>query len=111
MRRMLEKRGHAVTTVENGEQVLETLPTAHFDVILMDIQMPVMDGMETARAIRAGKAGEDKSRIPIVAATAYAMVGDGEKFIDAGMDDYVVKPIEMQKLEQALARVCPGDVP
>jgi PAS domain S-box-containing protein len=111
MRRMLEKRGHAVTTVENGEQVLETLPTAHFDVILMDIQMPVLDGMETARAIRAGKAGEDRARIPIVAVTAYAMVGDGEKFIDAGMDDYVVKPIEMQKLEQALARVCPGEVP
>ncbi|OIQ50632.1 Sensory/regulatory protein RpfC [Pseudodesulfovibrio hydrargyri] len=108
MRRMLEKNGHSVVAVENGEQVLKTLPTASFDVILMDIQMPVLDGVEAARAIRAGKAGEGAARIPIVAVTAYAMVGDREKFLDAGMDGYVVKPIEMAKLEQALAQVCPG---
>ncbi|XXJ18594.1 PAS domain S-box protein [Desulfovibrio caledoniensis] len=110
MKRILEKCGHSVVAVENGEQVLKVLPTAHFDVILMDIQMPVMDGVETARAIRAGEAGEEAARIPIVAVTAYAMVGDREKFIDAGMDGYVVKPIEREKLEQALARVCPGSV-
>lgn len=110
MKRMLEKSGHSVVTVENGEQVLKTLPTAPFDVILMDIQMPLMDGVETSRAIRAGKAGEDQARIPIVAVTAYAMIGDREKFLEAGMDSYVVKPIEMKKLEQALAQVCPGSV-
>ncbi|HKI80082.1 MAG TPA: ATP-binding protein, partial [Pseudodesulfovibrio sp.] len=110
MKRMLEKSGHSVVTVENGEQVLKTLPTAPFDVILMDIQMPLMDGVETSRAIRAGKAGEDQARIPIVAVTAYAMIGDREKFLDAGMDSYVVKPIEMEKLEQALAQVCPRSV-
>ncbi|WP_319581681.1 PAS domain S-box protein [uncultured Pseudodesulfovibrio sp.] len=110
MRRILEKRGHSVVTVENGEQVLETLPSDRFDVILMDIQMPVMDGVETSRAIRAGKAGEDVARIPIVAVTAYAMVGDREKFLEAGMDSYVVKPIELEKLEQALAQACPGSV-
>ena len=110
MKRILEKCGHSVVSVENGEEVLKVLPTAHFDVILMDIQMPVMDGVETARAIRAGEAGEEVVRIPIVAVTAYAMVGDREKFIEAGMDSYVVKPIEMEKLEQALAQVCPGSV-
>ena len=110
MKRILEKCGHSVVTVENGREVLKVLPTGHFDVILMDIQMPVMDGVETARSIRAGEAGEEVARIPIVAVTAYAMVGDREKFIEAGMDSYVVKPIEMEKLEQALAQVCPGSV-
>ncbi|WP_338669478.1 PAS domain-containing hybrid sensor histidine kinase/response regulator [Pseudodesulfovibrio methanolicus] len=109
MRRILEKCGHSVVTVENGEQVLKALRTTPFDVILMDIQMPVMDGVETARAIRAGEAGEAVVKIPIVAVTAYAMVGDREKFFAAGMDRYVVKPIEMAKLEQALAEVCPED--
>jgi len=70
--------------------------------------MPVMDGVETARAIRAGEGGEAVAEIPIVAVTAYAMVGDREKFLAAGMDRYVIKPIEMAKLEQALAEVCPG---
>jgi PAS domain S-box-containing protein len=110
MKRMLEKGGHTVVAVENGEQVIETLRKTPFDVILMDIQMPVMDGVETARAIRAGQAGADRARTPIVAVTAYAMVGDREKFLEAGMDSYVVKPIEMAKLEQALAEVCPGSV-
>ncbi|MEZ7198104.1 PAS domain S-box protein [Pseudodesulfovibrio karagichevae] len=108
MQRILEKCGHSVVAVENGAQVLKALRTASFDVILMDIQMPVMDGVETARAIRAGEAGEDVVGIPIVAVTAYAMVGDREKFLAAGMDRYVVKPIEVAKLEQALADVCPG---
>ncbi|EGB16101.1 PAS/PAC sensor hybrid histidine kinase [Pseudodesulfovibrio mercurii] len=111
MKRLLEKGGHTVVAVENGAEVLETLRTASFDVILMDIQMPVMDGVETARAIRAGRVGADLTDIPIVAVTAYAMVGDREKFLKAGMDGYVVKPIEMEKLEQALAEVCPESAP
>jgi PAS domain S-box-containing protein len=108
MKRILEKYGHSVVAVENGEQVLKALRAAPFDVILMDIQMPVMDGVETARAIRSGQAGADRADTPIVAVTAYAMVGDREKFLAADMDGYVVKPIEMAKLEQALADVCPG---
>lgn len=110
MRRVLEKGGHRVVVVENGAQVLETLRSASFDVILMDIQMPVLDGVETARAIRAGKAGADRADIPLVAVTAYAMVGDREKFVEAGMDGYVVKPVEVEKLEQALAEACPWSV-
>jgi CheY-like chemotaxis protein len=108
MKRILEKAGHTVVAVENGGQALETLRNGVFDVVLMDIQMPVMDGVEAARAIRDGRAGKDRAAIPIVAVTAYAMVGDREKFLKAGMDGYVVKPIEVKKLEQVLAEVCPG---
>jgi PAS domain S-box-containing protein len=110
IKRILEKSGHTVTGVENGEQVLDALRGAAFDVILMDIQMPVMDGVETALAIRAGLAGEEWTDIPIVAVTAYAMVGDREKFLAAGMDGYVVKPIEVEKLEQALEVALSGEV-
>ncbi|WFS63161.1 PAS domain S-box protein [Pseudodesulfovibrio thermohalotolerans] len=111
IKRILEKSGHTVTGVENGEQVLDALRGAAFDVILMDIQMPVMDGVETALAIRAGLAGEEWTDIPIVAVTAYAMVGDREKFLAAGMDGYVVKPVEVGKLEQALEIALSGGAP
>ncbi|WP_272701371.1 PAS domain-containing hybrid sensor histidine kinase/response regulator [Desulfovibrio sp. Fe33] len=109
IKRILEKAGHTVTGVENGEQVLAALRGAAFDVILMDIQMPVMDGVETSLAIRAGMAGEERADIPIVAVTAYAMVGDREKFLAAGMDGYVVKPVERRKLLEALEIALSGD--
>ncbi|MGE4193605.1 MAG: PAS domain S-box protein [Pseudodesulfovibrio sp.] len=108
MQRVLEKEGHKVVSVENGRELLETLRAGTFDVVLMDIQMPVMDGVETSLAIRAGRAGKENVSIPIVAVTAYAMVGDREKFLEAGMDGYLVKPIEVDKLQRILAGVRRG---
>ena len=107
-RRLLEKAGHSVTVVENGEEALEAVRRKRFDVILMDIQMPVMDGVSATRAIRAGVAGEEARTMPIAAVTAYAMVGDREKFLEAGMDGYVVKPIELEKLQEFLDSVPRG---
>ena len=67
--------------------------------------MPVMDGVTTTRAIRDGQAGDDKKSVPIIALTAYAMVGDMERFLASGMDGYVPKPVEMEALNQAFAEV------
>ena len=78
-----------------------------FDVILMDIQMPGMDGISATRAIRSDKTFGDKSLIPIVALTAHAMKGDREKFLAAGMSDYVAKPVEFAELVSVLSRLVP----
>ncbi len=103
--KQMEKMGFEVTPVENGRQVLEVLHKESFDLILMDVQMPVIDGVEATRMIRAGEAGEKNNDIPIVAMTAYAMEGDREKFLAAGMDDYLAKPVDMDELKQAIKRV------
>jgi PAS domain S-box-containing protein len=102
VRRLLEKIGHGVTVVENGRRAVEAVGRESFDVVLMDVQMPVMDGVDAARAIRAGEAGEAATTTPIIALTAYAMSGDREKFLDAGMDDYLAKPVEKQALAAML---------
>jgi len=94
---MLEKLGHQPTLVDNGEEALEILEDRNFDCILMDIQMPHMDGIETAKAIRQ-KPGENCRNIPIIALTAHAMIGDKERFLDAGMNDYLTKPVEIEDL-------------
>ena len=75
-----------------------------FEVILMDVQMPVMGGVETTKAIRKGAAGFDNCSIPIIAMTAHAMEGDRETFLSAGMNDYVSKPVEMKQLQIFLKR-------
>jgi PAS domain S-box-containing protein len=100
--KLLEKVGHSVTLAENGQQVIEILAVQDFDVILMDIQMPIMNGVETTKAIRQSSTVRDKKDIFIVAMTAYAMAGDREKFLDAGMNDYIAKPIQIEKLNKAL---------
>jgi signal transduction histidine kinase/ActR/RegA family two-component response regulator len=104
-KRMLEKAGHSVATATDGRQAFELLTKQDFDLILMDIQMPAMDGVETTKAIRGASRLGAKSRIPIVAMTAYAMTGDKEKFLAAGMDDYVAKPVDQGALLEAIARV------
>ena len=105
MTRLLKKKGHRVRAVRSGEEALAWLGREDFDVVLMDIQMPGMDGLEATRAIRNGLAGKDRKDIPIIALTAYAMPGDRERFLDGGMDDYLPKPVEMDALADVLARV------
>jgi CheY-like chemotaxis protein len=111
MQRLLEKNECEVGVAENGERALEKLRDRHFDAVLMDVQMPVMDGVEATRAIREGGAGEDRSGIPIIALTAYAMSGDREKFLDSGMNGYLAKPVEETDLRVELERVVNGVEP
>jgi CheY-like chemotaxis protein len=150
--KLLEKAGHAVTLAEDGQQALELFQTQDFDAILMDVQMPVMNGVEATKRIRSQESkvrsqeGERERtadgggavgaknlspdgvapdatqpgttttptvdreplnrepRIPIIALTAHAMVGDREKFLEAGMDDYLAKPVRMEDLESVLEK-------
>jgi len=93
---MLESQGHEVTVVNNGNTAVERFKTGDFDLILMDVQMPDMDGLEATRIIR--EIEKENSRIPIIAMTAHAMRGDREKCLRAGMDDYLSKPIQAEVL-------------
>ncbi|MEO5349032.1 MAG: response regulator [Magnetococcus sp. YQC-3] len=106
----LKQRGHRVTVAEDGLQVLECYAREPFDVILMDLQMPNMDGMEATRIIRGREAGpEGGRRTPIIALTAHSMASDRRQCLEAGMDDYISKPIDFDHLYQALARLFPTD--
>ncbi len=96
-RRMLEKNGCVVTIAVNGREAVAAWEREPFDLVLMDVQMPVMGGFEATAAIRAGDATRG-THTPIVAMTAHAMKGDRERCIEAGMDDYVSKPIEVATL-------------
>ncbi len=100
--KMLNKIGLQTKCAKDGQTVLRMLAVEHFDLILMDIQMPNMNGVETTRAIRCGASGESKKNIPIIAMTAYAMQEEKFEFINAGMDAYIAKPIEMQELKQVI---------
>ncbi len=104
IKRMLEKAGCSVSCVENGSQALDILRETDFDCIFMDIRMPVMDGVEATRIIRSSPEFADKASIPIVALTAYAMRQDKEKFLAAGMDGYLSKPIEIEALLDVLVQ-------
>jgi two-component system sensor histidine kinase/response regulator len=101
--RILEQRGHKVTVANNGREALEALDKAEFDVVLMDVQMPEMDGFQATAALRA-RERETKRHLPVVAMTAHAMAGDREKCLMAGMDDYVAKPLKPVDLFQTLER-------
>ena len=89
---LLRNAGHHVDLVENGEQAVEAVRTGTYDVVLMDVQMPILDGMQATRLIRALPAPAD--RVPIIALTAHAMSGAREEYIAAGMDDYLSKPLD-----------------
>ncbi|MCC6392226.1 MAG: response regulator [Bryobacterales bacterium] len=102
-RRFLEKLGCEVELASNGEEALHLTGNRSFDIIFMDCHMPVLDGFEAARAIRQKEANSGR-RTPIVAMTAGAMEGDREACLDAGMDDYLAKPVHFDKLQQALER-------
>ncbi|WP_243311298.1 chemotaxis protein CheB [Fundidesulfovibrio agrisoli] len=102
--RVLEMAGHRPAVASNGEEVLEALGKAHFDLVLMDIQMPVLDGIKTTELIR--KHPDPAVRdIPIIALTAYSMVGDRERILATGVDDYLAKPVELADLAKAISRV------
>ena len=101
--RLLERMGYRADVAGNGLEVLEALQRQHYDVILMDVQMPEMDGLETTRAIHSD--GATKHHPRIVAMTANAMQGDREECLAAGMDDYITKPIQVKVLHAVLERV------
>jgi CheY-like chemotaxis protein len=112
---MLGKLGSEVTEAQDGQAALECLERASFDLVLMDVQMPNMDGFQATAAIRANP---QWAEMPVIAMTAHAMKGDRERCLQAGMDDYIAKPIRLEDLRVALdkwvgathcAQVRPGD--
>jgi PAS domain S-box-containing protein len=102
--RLLEKRGHTVVTATNGREAVEAFQKEKFDLILMDIQMPEMDGVEAAAAIREIESASGES-VPIIALTAHALTGDRERCLEGGMDGYTTKPIRAEALYQEMDAV------
>jgi two-component system sensor histidine kinase/response regulator len=102
--RMLEKLGHSVVIARDGREALAQLDKQSFDLVLMDVQMPEMDGFEATRIIREGERN-GVAHLPIIALTAHAMSGDRQLCLAAGMDDYIPKPIDSQQLKQTITRV------
>jgi CheY-like chemotaxis protein len=102
--RMLKKMGHSTTVAGNGKEVLLLLPLHRFDLVLMDVQMPEMDGLTVTRKIRESER-ETEHHVPIIAMTAHAMKGDRERCIEAGMDGYVSKPISSKEVAEAIAAI------
>jgi CheY-like chemotaxis protein len=103
---MLDKCGYRSDVVTNGEEALAALAEADYVAVLMDCQMPGMDGYEATRLIRRGEDGE--RHIPIIAVTAHSLAGDREKCLAAGMDEYVSKPLRAGALRAALERSIQG---
>jgi len=100
---LLRKRRHEVTVADDGRQALDLIRSLQFDVVLMDVQMPEMDGFEATRLIREMET-QSTRRLPIIAVTAHTMEEDRQRCLDAGMDDYVRKPIDPVQLEAAIER-------
>ncbi|MGH9774363.1 MAG: response regulator [Candidatus Acidiferrales bacterium] len=108
--RILEKNGFLVVPVENGRKALDAARQGGFNLALMDVQMPEMDGLEASRKIREWEQGSGR-HLPIIAMTAHAMLGDREACLAAGMDGYVSKPVSSEKLLAEIARYLPPSVP
>ena len=100
----LKKWGYTVEVAENGRKAVEAAAAGAFDLVLMDVQMPEMDGLEATQSIRAQEAAQG-TRVPIIALTAHAMKGDRERFLEVGMDGYVSKPIRTDELQAAIDAV------
>jgi two-component system sensor histidine kinase/response regulator len=101
---LLEKRGHTAVVVESGRDALELLKAEKFDLLLMDVQMPDMDGFEATAEIRRQERASG-GHLPVVAMTAHAMVGDQERCLNAGMDGYVSKPLRKDDFFAAIDTV------
>ncbi len=108
---ILGQLGLRTDVAGNGVEALEALARIPYDLVLMDAQMPVMDGLEATRAIRAGEGGVLRAQVPIVAMTAHALEGDRERFLAAGMNDYVAKPVRRAELLAALQRQLAAPAP
>ena len=104
--RLLEKQGHTSMIANNGREAVEAWETEAFDAVLMDMQMPVMDGLEATREIRA-KEQQLGKHVTIIAMTANAMIGDRERCLEAGMDEYIPKPVDVMKLVEVLEKINP----
>ena len=103
--RILEKKlGYTADVVNNGKEAIESLERLDYNLVLMDCQMPEVDGYEATRIIRNENSSVRNHNIPIIAMTANAMNGDREKCLDTGMNDYVTKPVSMQVLADAIKR-------
>ena len=101
---LLERWGQRVTLAENGREAIEAIGRGHFDIVLMDMMMPVMDGLEATRRIRASATENGLPHLPIIAMTANAMQGDREACLEAGMDDYIAKPVRGHDLRRVLRK-------
>jgi CheY-like chemotaxis protein len=108
--RMLGKHGHSVTIADNGSKALIFWEENEFDVVLMDVQMPVMDGLECATAIRLREQHRG-GHTPIVALTSHALEQHEQRFLTAGIDDYLAKPVRAQDLDAAIARALTAQGP
>jgi CheY-like chemotaxis protein len=104
MRLLLEKMGYAVTVAGNGQSALAELAWQQFDAVIMDCQMPVLDGYETTRRIRSGREAGINPRVTIIALTANAMAGERQKCLSAGMDDFLTKPVKINALRAVFLR-------
>ncbi|HOP62644.1 MAG TPA: ATP-binding protein [Spirochaetota bacterium] len=103
--RLLEKKNHIITDASNGFEAIEQLNRSDFDLILMDIQMPEMNGLDAIREIRKKERFGKKSDVKVIALTAYAMAGDREKFLEEGFNEYITKPVDIEKLNSAILRL------
>jgi CheY-like chemotaxis protein len=102
---MLGSLGHTTRVAENGARALEALEQEAFDLVLMDVRMPGLDGLETTRLIRGREDLGAMQRVPIVAVTAHALPGDRERFLAAGMNEYLPKPVRLAELAAVLERL------
>lgn len=102
---MLTSLGMSVTHAVNGIEVIEKLKQGDYDLVLMDIQMPEMDGIEAFKIIRDPNSEVRRHDIPVVAVTAYAMESERPKYLEMGMDEFIAKPLERNKLEKILTKI------
>jgi CheY-like chemotaxis protein len=107
-RSLLSRQGAEVVHVRSGLEALETLRSRPFDLVVMDVQMQDMDGIEATMRIRRGEAGETVRDIPVIALTACAMAGDRERFLGVGMNGYVAKPMDIREMLRVTGEVMRG---
>ena len=108
---LLSARRHDAVVARDGLEALEKLKSQAFDLVLMDIRLPDMDGLAALKAIRNGEAGPDNARVPVVAITAHAVKEDRQAFLEAGMNGYIAKPYTKEELYAVLDTVMAGQRP